>query len=249
MQRRGGGGAEPQRGARAKQAARAPPRGVCLLSHGAAARAELATRASSSSQHDPARPHWQRRRVRQPRRGRGEREGPCGKGSGRAPVSQICALMILPSCWMLRVANSTPMVDLESRWNSLRVKRLNRLDLPTPESPMITTARAGEALRSAQAGARSRWSQGYSTGQRAGVPWRRTFEEVVVVVVRTRRGACGGRAKARLSSLRAGLRGGLSRRVCGAAEGSARGALSRRRDKRGTGAQAAGERRRARLPS
>ena len=49
--------------------------------------------------------------------------------------------MILPSCWMLRVANSTPMVDLESRWNSLRVKRLSRFDLPTPESPMMTTAR------------------------------------------------------------------------------------------------------------
>jgi hypothetical protein len=31
-------------------------------------------------------------------------------------------------------------VDLESRLNSLRVNRLNRLDLPTPESPMRTTA-------------------------------------------------------------------------------------------------------------
>ena len=41
---------------------------------------------------------------------------------------------------MLRVANSTPMVDFESKWNSLRVKRLNKLDLPTPESPMMTTA-------------------------------------------------------------------------------------------------------------
>lgn len=41
---------------------------------------------------------------------------------------------------MDRVANSTPMVDLESRLNSLRVNRLNRLDLPTPESPMRTTA-------------------------------------------------------------------------------------------------------------
>ena len=37
------------------------------------------------------------------------------------------------------MANSTPMVDLESRLNSLRVKRLKRLDLPTPESPMSTT--------------------------------------------------------------------------------------------------------------
>jgi ABC-type spermidine/putrescine transport system permease subunit II len=39
----------------------------------------------------------------------------------------------------LRVANSTPMVDLLSRLNSLRVKRERRLDLPTPESPMRTT--------------------------------------------------------------------------------------------------------------
>ena len=41
--------------------------------------------------------------------------------------------------WMLRVANSTPMVDFISRQNSLRVNRLSRLDLPTPESPMSTT--------------------------------------------------------------------------------------------------------------
>ena len=40
---------------------------------------------------------------------------------------------------MLRVANSTPMVDFDSKENSLRVKRLSRLDLPTPESPMSTT--------------------------------------------------------------------------------------------------------------
>jgi hypothetical protein len=31
------------------------------------------------------------------------------------------------------------MVDLESRLNSFRVNRLNRLDLPTPESPIRTT--------------------------------------------------------------------------------------------------------------
>ena len=40
---------------------------------------------------------------------------------------------------MLRVANSTPIVDLESRLNSLRVNRERRLDLPTPESPIRTT--------------------------------------------------------------------------------------------------------------
>jgi hypothetical protein len=31
------------------------------------------------------------------------------------------------------------MVDFESRLNSLRVNRLKRLDLPTPESPIRTT--------------------------------------------------------------------------------------------------------------
>ena len=38
------------------------------------------------------------------------------------------------------MANSTPlMVDLDSRLNSLRVKRESRLDLPMSESPMRTT--------------------------------------------------------------------------------------------------------------
>lgn len=40
-----------------------------------------------------------------------------------APVSQICAFTVLPSTLMLLVANSTPIVDLDSRLNSLRVKR------------------------------------------------------------------------------------------------------------------------------
>ncbi|BAS75226.1 Os01g0848766 [Oryza sativa Japonica Group] len=40
--------------------------------------------------------------------------------------------------YLVRVANSTPMVDLDSRKNSLRVKRERMLDLPTPESPMRT---------------------------------------------------------------------------------------------------------------
>lgn len=47
--------------------------------------------------------------------------------------------MVLLSTWMERVANSTPMVDLDSRLNSLRVNRESRLDLPTPESPIRTT--------------------------------------------------------------------------------------------------------------
>lgn len=58
-------------------------------------------------------------------------------------MSQIWALIVFASTWIDRVANSTPMVDLESRLNSLRVNRLNRLDLPTPESPIRTTMRKG----------------------------------------------------------------------------------------------------------
>ena len=40
---------------------------------------------------------------------------------------------------MLRVANSTPIVDLDSKLNSLRVNLDRRLLLPTPESPINTT--------------------------------------------------------------------------------------------------------------
>ena len=39
----------------------------------------------------------------------------------------------------VRVANSTPMVDLESRAKLFLVKRESRLDFPTPESPMSIT--------------------------------------------------------------------------------------------------------------
>ena len=41
--------------------------------------------------------------------------------------------------WMLLVANSTPMVDFDSKLNSFRVNRDRRLLLPTPESPIKTT--------------------------------------------------------------------------------------------------------------
>ena len=54
-------------------------------------------------------------------------------------VSQIWALTILSSTRILRVANSTPIVDLDSRLNSLRVNLERRLDFPTPESPINTT--------------------------------------------------------------------------------------------------------------
>lgn len=55
-------------------------------------------------------------------------------------MSQICALIFLPSVVIDLVANSTPIVDLDSRLNSFRVNRESRFDLPTPESPMRTTA-------------------------------------------------------------------------------------------------------------
>ncbi len=77
-------------------------------------------------------------------------------------MSQIWALIVLPSASMDRVANSTPMVDFlhthahnalseqaapnksvadahVSRLNSFRVKRDSRFDLPTPLSPIKTT--------------------------------------------------------------------------------------------------------------
>lgn len=53
--------------------------------------------------------------------------------------------------WMLRVANSTPMVDFDSRQNSLRVNRDSRLDLPTPLSPIRTTS-AGVKAQSCNQG-------------------------------------------------------------------------------------------------
>jgi hypothetical protein len=44
---------------------------------------------------------------------------------------------------MMRVAKSSPMVNLHSGLNSFFVKRERRLLLPTPESPMRTTAEEG----------------------------------------------------------------------------------------------------------
>ena len=39
------------------------------------------------------------------------------------PVSQICAFTVFPSIFSDRVANSTPIVDFDSKLNSLRVNR------------------------------------------------------------------------------------------------------------------------------
>jgi hypothetical protein len=50
-------------------------------------------------------------------------EGKQKTGRLGAPVSQICALSVFPSTLIERVANSTPIVDLVSRLNSLRVNR------------------------------------------------------------------------------------------------------------------------------
>jgi hypothetical protein len=49
--------------------------------------------------------------------------GDAGRVGQDSPVSQICALTVLPSIASERVANSTPIVDLDSRLNSLRVNR------------------------------------------------------------------------------------------------------------------------------
>ena len=57
---------------------------------------------------------------------------------------------------MLLVANSTPMVDFDSRLNSLRVKRDRRLDLPTPESPIRTTRRKGGGREGGEEGERGK---------------------------------------------------------------------------------------------
>jgi hypothetical protein len=40
--------------------------------------------------------------------------------------------------WRVLVANSTPMVDLDSKQNSFLVNLERILDLPTPESPIST---------------------------------------------------------------------------------------------------------------
>ena len=49
------------------------------------------------------------------------------------PVSQICALTVLPSIASERVANSTPIVDLDSWLNSLRVNRERTICPRKPE--------------------------------------------------------------------------------------------------------------------
>lgn len=45
---------------------------------------------------------------------------------------------------MERVANSTPIVLLDSKLNSFLVNLLSKLDLPTPESPIKTTKNKNE---------------------------------------------------------------------------------------------------------
>ena len=71
-----------------------------------------------------------------------ERGSTHARRARRPPLSRTltCALIVFPSHGTDRVANSTPIVDLDSMLNSLRVKRESRLDLPTPESPIKTTA-------------------------------------------------------------------------------------------------------------
>ena len=103
--------------------------------------------------------------------------------------------MVLPSAEMLFVANSTPIVDFDSRLNSFRVNRERRFDLPTPESPMRTTVgRIGAA----------RERMGARRAERRGTGL--TFEQVVVLllVLRAVRHACLLVPSGFLSSAQAG---------------------------------------------
>ena len=94
-------------------------------------------------------------------------------------VSQICALMVLPSVLMLLVANSTPIVDLDSKLNSLRVKRDRRFDFPTPESPINTTVftkRGGRGGVEGRGGGAA-WVRGREGGRRGG----RFFSSAIII--------------------------------------------------------------------
>lgn len=101
------------------------------------------------------------------------------------PVSQICALITLPSVLMLLVANSTPIVAFASSVNSLRVKRASRLDLPTPESPIRTTVQSQQQTNIKQVCmsklASRVWQVAAAKPSRAKI--KRTFEEVVIVFI------------------------------------------------------------------
>ena len=55
------------------------------------------------------------------------------------PYLSFNSFLFSLSSYFYLVANSTPIVLLLSRLNSLRVKRDNKFDLPTPESPINTT--------------------------------------------------------------------------------------------------------------
>ncbi len=48
-------------------------------------------------------------------------------------------LIVFPSTSIDLVANSTPIVDFDSKLNSFRVNLDNKFDFPTPESPIKTT--------------------------------------------------------------------------------------------------------------
>ncbi len=67
------------------------------------------------------------------------------------------------------VANSTPMVDFESRLNSFRVNRLKRFDFPTPESPMRTTLNRKSYSSLAITGKKARVKRDQGSEEQAGL--------------------------------------------------------------------------------
>jgi len=82
-------------------------------------------------------------------------------------VSQICAFTsLLSSICTVLVANSTPIVLLESLLNSFFVNRKTKFDFPTPESPSKTILKMncgdGDSLQLRREVVMDGWMSGYS---------------------------------------------------------------------------------------
>lgn len=95
-------------------------------------------------------------------------------------MSQICALIVFCSTEMLLVANSTPIVDLLSRLNSLRVNR---------ERTASENNGSGPCYMRRKVGGRRRWRCARWEGAKRTVPTRREQK------VSTRREEGGKRRK------------------------------------------------------
>jgi hypothetical protein len=81
------------------------------------------------------------------------------------------------------VANSTPIVDLDSRLNSFLVNRDSKLDLPTPESPIRTTATKTTERHHERRLSRETLGEPHVIYAEIHARHSHTFEQVVVVRV------------------------------------------------------------------